>query len=192
MDIGSIGGGKDFAEAIRTSILECDVVLAVIGRIWAGIDSTGKRRIDSEGDFVRREISTALKNNKPLIPVLVDGALPPRPEETPDEIAPLAGRNAMELTQTRWKFDIERLVEAILGSDEIRQLVSSIHSATRSQALERIKRISNKVGNADAALRNRTFALMKSLFCRAGTTANANTAPQDRDVRKSLWRCMRA
>jgi hypothetical protein len=44
---------------------------------------------------------------------------------------------------------------------------------------------------ADSGARRRGFELLKAVFCQPGTTANADTAPQDRTVRKALWRCLR-
>ena len=68
-----------FRAGDRTSVGSCDVLLiAVIGKRWLlASDEEGKRRLDNTEDFVRLEISTALKRNIGVIPVLVDGASMP-------------------------------------------------------------------------------------------------------------------
>ena len=51
MDVDSVPAGKAFAESIKRSILESDVVLAVTGKNWAGTGEKGNRRIDSTSSF---------------------------------------------------------------------------------------------------------------------------------------------
>src|ERR1700739_4841352 len=61
MDI-NLDPGEDFADAIEKSVGSCDILIAIIGRHWVdGCDADGNRRLDKPGDFVRLEISTALK-----------------------------------------------------------------------------------------------------------------------------------
>jgi hypothetical protein len=62
----------------------------------------------------RVEIETALRQNIPIIPVLVGTAGMPSPEELPESIEPLAYRNAGMVRPGRdFRVDIERLIEAI-------------------------------------------------------------------------------
>lgn len=45
-DTDSFVAGLDFREQMRRTILRCDVVLAIIGQNWLGIDNdTGQRRL---------------------------------------------------------------------------------------------------------------------------------------------------
>jgi len=104
---------------IRRTILETDVLIAVIGRNWLEGNEEGQRRIDSLDDFVRLEIATALENNKRVIPVLVEGASFPRREQLPENITPLAYQQAIELTPNLWERDTSRLVKSILEADII-------------------------------------------------------------------------
>ena len=47
---------------------------------------------------------------RPLAPtVLVHGTSMPQPEELPEALAALARRNAIELSDTRWAYDVGRL-----------------------------------------------------------------------------------
>jgi hypothetical protein len=95
------------------------VLLVVIGKRWAGTGRVGKRRIDSPADFVRLEVAGGLRRQGlRIIPVLVGGATMPGPTELPDDIKDLARRNAFELSDTRWKDDVARLIaqlDAALG-----------------------------------------------------------------------------
>lgn len=192
IDVDSIPAGEVFGEAIRRSILDADVILAIIGKKWAGIDEKGQRRIDNPNDFVRLELATALEHNKRLIPVLVDGASPPRREQLPENIAALADHNVIELTHVRWKYDTGRLIESILNTDGISRLIASIRTATRYQAMEAVRLITETMANADAGTRQKGFELLKPLFCLPGANANGYSASQDREVRQAIWRCMRS
>jgi TIR domain len=82
MDVDSIEPGVAFTEAIEQALDGCKALLAVIGNNWLGIrDERAQRRIDDPRDFVRLEIETALRRKVRVIPVLIDGAKLPNPEE---------------------------------------------------------------------------------------------------------------
>ena len=76
-------------------------------------DEEGRRRLDNPEDFVRIEIATALKRGVIVIPLLVDGAMMPRSRDLPDDLKPLARRNALEVSHTRFKGDCGRLIAAL-------------------------------------------------------------------------------
>ena len=114
MDIDQIEPGEDFVEAINRKVSICDIAIVLIGPSWLhATDASGKRRLDDEEDFVRMEIVAALKRNIRVIPVLVDRAQMPRKEDLPEALAPLSRRNAIELSETRFHTDVNRLIEAI-------------------------------------------------------------------------------
>ena len=48
-----------------------------------------------------------------MIPVLIGGAEVPKAEQLPQDIAALAGRNAIEISESRFDYDASRLIEAI-------------------------------------------------------------------------------
>lgn len=120
MDMDSIPYGVDFEEHIRSAIEQCDIVLVLIGDNWLDVsEATGRRRIDEAEDFVRLEVENALKlRSVRVIPVLVEGAVMPRAAELPESIRRLARLNAIELSDRRWKSDVERLARLLedLGS----------------------------------------------------------------------------
>ena len=114
-DVETIEPGVDFTEAIGRALQSCGVLLAVIGPHWTSVtDAAGKRRLDNAHDYTRLEIVTALqRSNVRVIPVLVDGAQMPEPNELPDDLQPLCRRNAIELSDKRWSFDVSQLIETL-------------------------------------------------------------------------------
>lgn len=113
-DLDSIGYGEDFVEVVEKAVGSCAVVVVVIGRQWLEVtDSSGRRRLDSPRDFVHLEIATALRRGAKVIPALVEGAAMPSEDVLPAPLAELARRNAIEISDSRWQFDVERLIEAL-------------------------------------------------------------------------------
>jgi hypothetical protein len=108
-------GGMDFHEHVESLLDRCDVLLAIIGKRWASItDEDGNRRLDDPDDLVRREIARALERpDVEVIPVLVDGARMPAEHELPPGLAALSRRQACELTDSRWDYDVETLTRRL-------------------------------------------------------------------------------
>ena len=113
-DIEAIEAGADFYETIDTAVASCSVLLAIVGPRWlSAANAKGQRRLDDANDFVRIEIAAALKRNIKVIPVLVDGATMPAMDELPDDLKALARRNALEMTDRRWDYDVKTLFGAL-------------------------------------------------------------------------------
>lgn len=110
MDIENLEPGADFTEAIGRSLGACDVFLAVIGPRWTGAREGQPSRINDPNDWVRVEVSTALQRNVRVVPVLVDGASLPKPEELPPELQPLLRRQTLEISNKRWRYDTDQLI----------------------------------------------------------------------------------
>jgi hypothetical protein len=114
MDVAAIQPGRDFRKSIDQSLNSCGVFLSLIGKSWlAAKDTSGQRRLDDPADFVRIETGAALKRDIPVVPVLVQGASAPKPDQLPDDLKELAFRNAVELTHARWDSDIQVLIKAL-------------------------------------------------------------------------------
>jgi hypothetical protein len=113
LDVSGIDSGRKFAEVIQSAIHSCDVVLAVIGPGWLTCAANGRRRLDDPADLVRGEILTALTGAVPVIPVLVGGASPMTPAALPAALRPLAALDAHDMTDERWAYDTDRLIQAI-------------------------------------------------------------------------------
>ncbi len=106
--------GTDIVDAIEGIVDSADVVLAVIGPDWlTDTDQHGRRRLDLATDTVRIELATALRRPGPVIPVLVGGAIMPQPDELPVDVSALARRTPIELRDTSWAADVERLRETV-------------------------------------------------------------------------------
>jgi len=94
-DVDDIPLGRDFREALRDAVGECDIMLVVIGHQWLTATDEQGRRLDNPGDFVRIEVEAALTRDIPVIPVLVQGAGVPRERDLPSTLAQLAYRNGL-------------------------------------------------------------------------------------------------
>lgn len=119
MDVNTIAPGVNFPDAIAHVIsTQAEIVLAIIGRAWLRTtDEQGnvRERLREPDDHVRREIELALTQNKPIIPVLVQGATMPSQDELPESIAVLAYINALPVRpEPDFDNDMRRLRQAIV------------------------------------------------------------------------------
>jgi TIR domain len=106
--------GVDFVEQIDDAVTHCDALLSLIGAQWLDMrDAQGRRRLDDPHDFARLEVESALARDVRVIPVLLQDAKMPEPEDLPDSLAPLARRHAIELSDERWDYDVGRLIEVL-------------------------------------------------------------------------------
>lgn len=113
MDVDDIGAGQAFADVIRRAVGDSTLLLVLIGRRWLGEREGRPARIAEPGDLVRAEVAAALASGVPVIPLLLDGTPMPGAAQLPDELRALADRNALELDNSRYATDIERLVAAV-------------------------------------------------------------------------------
>jgi hypothetical protein len=135
LDVDNIAPGLDFVRELSERVAECDVLIAVIGKGWIDArDATGARRLDDPDDFVRIEIVSALSQGKRVIPVLVGEAQMPRTDELPEELRPLARRNAVRLTHERFRADTQGLVKALQQSLEEIEALRQSQAATLRRA----------------------------------------------------------
>ncbi|HXY31557.1 MAG TPA: toll/interleukin-1 receptor domain-containing protein [Gemmatimonadaceae bacterium] len=113
-DIDHIGAGEDFVRVIDGAVGRSSVMLVVIGKRWAGVGKAGARRVDQENDYVRLEVGAGLRREGlRVIPVLIQGARMPAPASLPEDLRDLTRRNAIELSDTRWREDVARLEGSI-------------------------------------------------------------------------------
>jgi hypothetical protein len=113
-DIDAIEPGAEFVQVIAERIGACDALIAIIGKDWLDArDAQGQRRLDQPHDLVAAEISEALAQHKLVIPALIEGASMPVTEALPPGIASLAHRNAILISDTRFDYDVSRLIAAL-------------------------------------------------------------------------------
>jgi hypothetical protein len=135
MDIDDIPPGEDFVRVIRDAVAQCEAVIVLIGPQWVSITGSNGRRLDDPYDFVRLEVATALaRPGVRVIPVLVNDASMPRAKELPDDLKPLVRRNGMEVSNQRFRYDVDRLIRALGGKPESGGLVAVRGAADESPA----------------------------------------------------------
>jgi len=114
MDVDTISPGDDFVEVIRSAVTSSDVLIALIGREWLIVEHpSGHRRLDDPDDFVALELATALEGGVRVVPVLVQGAAMPAAEALPLRLRALARRNAVEISDTRFRRDAAALIDSL-------------------------------------------------------------------------------
>lgn len=113
-DVETLEAGLNFDQSIAKALSESKVLLAMIGPHWLKVvDSKGISRIQKPDDWVRKEITEALKRNLRVIPILVNGAEMPDPEELPEELKELSLKHAQELSSSRWNYDVGELTKVL-------------------------------------------------------------------------------
>lgn len=115
-DTDSIPPGVDFLAALKGELASCAAMLVVIGRDWLTVEDArrGTRRLDNPDDLVRLEVSTALENTGiRVVPVLVEGARMPGPDDLPADLRPLVWRNAVEVSDSRFNADADALIRVL-------------------------------------------------------------------------------
>jgi cellulose biosynthesis protein BcsQ len=113
MDV-ELNPGVDFVELVGRSVRSAAVVLAVIGPKWFdryGADERGWP--DEKHDVVQQELTVALDSERRVVPVLVGGASVRQLGQLPSSLSGLARRQAVELSDSRWSYDVRRLAAAV-------------------------------------------------------------------------------
>jgi len=114
-DIESIHPGSDFVRSLKQRTAECDALLVVIGRDWLNVrDQRGGRRLDDPNDLVRMEICAALRRGVRVIPLLASDADMPEASNLPGELATLADRNAVRITDTSFRQTMASLIPVLV------------------------------------------------------------------------------
>jgi hypothetical protein len=114
LDVEHIEPGVDFVTCIEEGIGACDVLIVVIGPDWTSqIDGNGRPRLQDPRDWVRIEVAAALRRNVRVIPTLVGGAHIPAEDEVPEDLRDLCHRQAHELSDSRWSYDVHVLLQTI-------------------------------------------------------------------------------
>jgi len=121
-DVDAISLGEDFRNRIDDAVGRCAVVLVLIGPYWLDPGRRrGKRRIDSEDDWVRIEIEMALQRHRPIIPLLLDDAEALSASALPPSLAELAYRNGQRFTERTFDSDIQTVTAALRKYSRLRK-----------------------------------------------------------------------
>jgi DNA-binding beta-propeller fold protein YncE len=117
IDVDGIKPGADFVDVLEDVLRKCEVLVAVVGRRWLeATDDAGRPRLDDPDDFVRLELVRALGRSEEhgdirVLPLCVEGARMPRPDEIPADLASFARLQAFSLNHVTWRRDVARLLE---------------------------------------------------------------------------------
>jgi len=114
MDVDTIQPGQDFAEVIGERVRSSGAVIVLIGKEWLlATDTAGNIRLSDPADFVRLEISSALQQATPVIPVLVEDATMPRAEDLPQPLQALARHQALAISDARFHAEAADLIRVL-------------------------------------------------------------------------------
>jgi len=113
-DIDNIPPGIDYRKYINAALENTDILLAIVGPLWAGKTPDGRVRIREPTDLVRIEVEAVLRKDIPVIPVLVGNATMPSPDELPDGLRDFPFRNAVKVDALE-DFDdhVKRLIRSL-------------------------------------------------------------------------------
>jgi len=123
IDTQNIRTADAWAEQIESRLNAALVLILVVGKNWLSIsDEYGRRRLDLPDDWVRREIETALRTGKKIVPLLIEGAALPAREALPPSLSPLLDIQARAVDMDAIQRGISSLVKeigALLGKTPI-------------------------------------------------------------------------
>jgi hypothetical protein len=125
-DHDTLEAGEVWPDRLRDAVVTADVVLVLIGKSWLTLQtSDGIRRLDDPDDWVRREIETAIAADRVIVPLLVDGALPPkrRAFRTIPQLERVADLQALPLTTQDWATHLDAVVERLIRAGFSRKSV---------------------------------------------------------------------
>lgn len=108
-DITSVPAGEDYDSFVRKTIMQAKAMILVIGPRWLTVEKQGVPRIDREDDVVRGEVVTALQAKIPIIPLLVDDAVPIEADALPGPLKPLSRLNMMPVEERHWDAEMDAL-----------------------------------------------------------------------------------
>jgi hypothetical protein len=157
MDIDDIPIGADFSEVISRTLEKVDAMVVMIGPNWlSASDHEGRRRLDDPADYVRREVMGALQKGALVVPVLVDNAPMPADRDLPEELKPLAYRNAVVISDIRFDYDVGRLVDAL------ERVTAEAQAKAEAEAEEQARREAEEAARLEAEEKARREAEQKA------------------------------
>jgi tetratricopeptide (TPR) repeat protein len=110
----------DLLRVVAAGVIRADVVVAVIGTGW--LDELASRATDDR-DYVRNELSLALRLQKLVCPVLVNGAGQPTAKELPSDLHALLHHHVLSIDTRRGFRPAMRAVIDTLASQTLQYRV---------------------------------------------------------------------
>ena len=123
IDVDSIRPGENFQSVLKNDLEKCNIMVVVIGPRWLELlRSSGPTDIETSHDYVYLEVASALERKLPIFPVLVDGATMPEAKDLPDELKPLAFRQAYSVRHDSFPRDMLGLEQELRRSVSTRRI----------------------------------------------------------------------
>lgn len=121
-DVETIAPGEDFVEALERALGDCAVMLVMIGPTWVDArGDNGERRLEDPKDWVRLEVGRALARKVRAIPITCRGASEPKAAALPSDLQPLCTKQAVEIDNNRWRYDVDRLIDRLVQIEGLRR-----------------------------------------------------------------------
>ncbi len=117
LDVDGIAPGEPFEHKISATLAQASHVFVLMGPAWAGPQGPGAQsRLFEAHDMVRRELVLSLAQpGLKVIPILLDDASMPKPEQLPEALQPLCKLNAFHLRTAYFDEDMDALLDRLLG-----------------------------------------------------------------------------
>jgi hypothetical protein len=128
----SIIAGSDYEVSIIDAVEGCELMLVIIGETWQ--ERLIARRLDLEGDWAFREIVTALKNDKVVIPILLTDAAKLTESSLPLDLDKIARHQYLRFDYRNVGEDSARIVS------EIRRAVPTLEQSPWARLIRRARR----------------------------------------------------
>ena len=114
-DVDSIPLGVNFRAHIVSTLAQCRACLAIVGPGWVNaVDDKGNRRLADFDDPIRIEIETAMRIDRPVIPILVGKAQMPERDELPESLRTFCSQNGFPVRpDPDFATDMDRLIELL-------------------------------------------------------------------------------
>jgi hypothetical protein len=109
----SIPPGAAWPQEILAAVRGSRALVAVIGPRWLATDQRGRRALDRESDWTRREIVAAFTYAVPVIPVLIGTTPVLTTDDLPPTLAPLAACQYLRLDHHDLDAGLDRLTSAL-------------------------------------------------------------------------------
>lgn len=142
LDLERLEGGVAWPPALQEALQRTTLLVVLIGERWLTTydAETCDRRLNLPDDWVRLEIETALQRGIDILPVLVDGALPPSPRafRTIPSLQPLPSLQAVRLRRKDWTNDVN-LIVALLKKHGFREALGMAKDARLRLVLDRVR-----------------------------------------------------
>lgn len=149
LDVVDVAAGDNFRLHLEDTLTTCDYMVVVLGPRWLtemqAYSYWKLRHVWSDGkkttpDFVRFEIETALRRKIRILPVLIDGAKMPSPEDVPWQLYDFTCLNGIALDSTN-------------PTEGLSKLIRSVDGPSPNQVAQFLKRLANESDTIDPNIR---------------------------------------